>query len=136
MIDLSLKPLVFVVDDDDTSLFILKKYIDRKKLFEIHTFDSGEACMNNITLNPELVVLDYYLTQSGSRMNGGDVVAAIKKTGKNPRIVMLSGQEDGQIVLNLINEGVRDYVIKGENAFAELDDILNDFMRERAGEKK
>jgi DNA-binding NarL/FixJ family response regulator len=126
------KPIVFVVDDDDTSLFILRKYIDRKKQFEIYTFDSGEACVEQLSLNPEILVLDYYLTQSGSRMNGKDVVAAVKASGKHPRIVMLSGQEDGKIVLELINEGVRDYVIKGENAFSELDEILNDFLNERA----
>ena len=131
MSDTTHKPILFVVDDDDTSIFILRKYIDRKKQFVIHTFDSGEECVENLHLNPEIMVLDYYLTQSGSRMNGKDVVAAVKNSGKHPRIVMLSGQEDGRIVLELINEGVRDYVIKGENAFAELDEILNDFLHER-----
>jgi two-component system OmpR family response regulator len=126
------KPTVFVVDDDDTSLFILRKYIDRRKQFSLHTFSSGEDCVSELGLKPELVILDYYLNQNDSQMNGNDVVKVIKEKGFNPRIVMLSGQEDGKIVLDLINQGVRDYIIKGENAFSELDEILSDFLRERA----
>ena len=123
--------VLFLVDDDETSLFILKKYIDRKKIFEIHSFDSGETAVNNLVLNPDVVILDYYLTQSGSKMNGIDVVTAIRRKNINPRIIMLSGQEDGKLVLELINQGVKDYIIKGENAFTELDDILNDFINEK-----
>ncbi|MBC8112081.1 MAG: response regulator [Verrucomicrobia bacterium] len=132
MNDITKKLILFIVDDDDTSRFILKKYIDRRKIFDIQSYDSGEACMSNIHLNPEVVILDYNLTQSGSRMNGRDVVLSIKKSAKIlPRIVMLSGQDDGKIVLELINEGVRDYVIKGDNAFSELDEILDNYLAEK-----
>jgi DNA-binding NarL/FixJ family response regulator len=132
MPDITKKMILFIVDDDDTSRFILKKYIDRRKIFDIQSYDSGEACVSNMHLNPEVVILDYNLTQSGSRMNGRDVVLAIKKTPYSlPRIVMLSGQDDGKIVLELINEGVRDYVIKGDNAFRELDEILDNYLAEK-----
>ncbi len=127
--------VLFLVDDDETSLFILKKYIDRKKVFEIHSFDSGENAINHLALKPDIVILDYYLTQSGSKMNGNDVVTAIRYRGLDPRIVMLSGQDDGKLVLELINLGVKDYIIKGENAFSELDDILNDFILEKTEKK-
>jgi len=127
--------ILFLVDDDETSLFILRKYIDRKKVFEIHSFDSGETCINHLALKPDIVILDYFLTQSGSKMNGNDVVTSIRYSGLDPRIVMLSGQDDGKLVLELINLGVKDYIIKGENAFSELDDILNDFILEKTEKK-
>jgi len=126
--DLQKKVKLFIVDDHDAIVKMLKKHLSKNEVLEIHTFDSGEACVNNMGIDPEIIILDFDLQQSGGRLNGMDVVKAVQALGYFPKIIMLTGQENGKIVLELINHGVRDYIIKDENAFTELNDVILDFL--------
>ena len=42
------------------------------------------------------------------------------------KVVMMSSLDDGNLVLNFIQRGVRDYVIKDENVIESLEAVLND----------
>jgi DNA-binding NarL/FixJ family response regulator len=59
-------------------------------------------------------------------MNGMEVFDKIKETHPNVPVIMLSGQERGEIVLELARKGIDDYVIKDSN----LMDNLNASMLE------
>jgi DNA-binding NarL/FixJ family response regulator len=126
------KTRIFIMDDDESFLFVLKRHLERKNIFEIHTFNTGEAGINQLHLNPEILILDYNLNRSGSRLNGREIMQIAKQQLKNSKIVMLSGQQDGQLVLELIQLGIRDYIVKGINSLDELDEILNLYMSENA----
>jgi DNA-binding NarL/FixJ family response regulator len=131
MADSAEKIRLFIVEDHEPTLNMLRRIMERKQVFQVHAFDSGEACLNNLHLDPELIMLDFDLFGSGGRMNGMDVVKKIRETEHNPRIVMLTGQDNGQTVLTLIQYGVRDYVMKDEHAFTELDAVIQDFLTRR-----
>jgi DNA-binding NarL/FixJ family response regulator len=106
--------------------------LERKNIFEIHTFNTGEAGIEQLHLNPDILILDYNLNRSGSRMNGREVMEVTKRQLQKARIIMLSGQEDGQLVLELIRQGIREYIVKGINSLDELDEILSMYMSEKA----
>jgi DNA-binding NarL/FixJ family response regulator len=120
------------MDDDESFLFVLKRHLERKNIFEIHTFNTGEAGINQLHLNPEILILDYNLNRSGSRLNGREIMQIAKQQLKNVKIIMLSGQEDGELVFELIQMGIRDYIVKGINSLDELDGILELYMSEKA----
>jgi two-component system OmpR family response regulator len=122
---------MFIVDDHEPTLQMMKKLMEKKQAFQVHAFDSGEACLNNISLNPEIILLDFELFGSGGRMNGLDVVRKLHESQIHPKIVMLTGQDNGNMVLSLIQLGIRDYIIKDENAFVELESIITEFIENR-----
>jgi DNA-binding response OmpR family regulator len=124
---------LFIVDDHDTILKMLKKFFERKEGFQVYAFDSGEACINSMNLNPDIIILDYELLYGGGKLNGRDVVDKIQEMEQNPKIIMLTGQENGKAVLELINKGIRDYIIKDENAFTELEDAVDEFIKQKFG---
>ena len=122
---------VFFIDDDESFLFVLKRHLERKNIFEIHSFTSGEAGIEQLHINPEILILDYKLNRSGSRMNGQQVVEVVKQQLKKIKIIMLSGQKDGHLVLELIRMGIKEYLVKSADSLEELDYLLDFYLSER-----
>jgi two-component system, OmpR family, response regulator len=121
--------LIFVVDDDP---FITKLIVKRftPEGFRIETFDYGEECLQAMDHKPDLIILDYYFTKPDVKvMNGMEVFDKIKEKDKDVLVIMLSGQERGEIVLELARKGIDDYVIKDNN----LIDNLNASIKELLG---
>jgi CheY-like chemotaxis protein len=121
--------LIFVVDDDP---FITKLVVKRfaPEGFRVEAFDYGEDCLKAMNMKPDLIILDYYFTKPGVVvMNGMEVFDKIKEILPNVLVIMLSGQERGEIVLELARKGIDDYVIKDNN----LIDNLNASIKELFG---
>lgn len=121
--------LIFVVDDDP---FITKLVVKRfaPEGYRVEAFDYGEDCLKAMDKKPDLIILDYYFTKPGETvMNGMDVFDRIKEIAPDVLVIMLSGQEKGEIVLELARKGIDDYVIKDNN----LIDNLNSSIKELFG---
>lgn len=121
--------LIFVVDDDP---FITKLVVKRfeSEGYKVEAFDYGEDCLKAMNKKPDLIILDYYFTKTGHTvMNGMAVFDRIKEINPNVLVVMLSGQEKGEIVLELARKGIDDYVIKDN----KLIDNLNSSIKELFG---
>ena len=54
-------------------------------------------------------------------MNGMEVFDKIKELKPDIPVIMLSGQEKGEIVLELARKGIDDYVIKDNNLIDNLE---------------
>ncbi|HRT90134.1 MAG TPA: response regulator [Bacteroidales bacterium] len=123
--------LIFIVDDDPfvTSL-VVKRFVPEG--FRVESFSYGEVCLQAMDKKPDLIILDYYFTKPGQDvMNGMEVFDKIKEKDPEVLVVMLSGQERGEIVLELARKGIDDYVIKDNN----LIDNLNASVKELLGRK-
>lgn len=119
---------IFVIDDDESFLFVLKKHLEQKNIFDIHTFNTGEAGIEQLHLNPYILILDYNINRTGGRMNGREVMEAAQKQIQKLKVIMLSGQEDGQVVFEMIQLGIKEYIIKGASALDQLDEIMAIYM--------
>ena len=53
-------------------------------------------------------------------MNGMEIFDKIKKLKPDTLVIMLSGQEKGEIVLELARKGIDDYIIKDNNLIDNL----------------
>ena len=122
---------IFIMDDDESFLFVLKKHLERKNIYEIYTFDTGEAGIEQLHLEPYILILDFNLNRSGSRLDGREVMKIAKAQLQKIKVIMLSGQEDGQVVFEMIQLGIKEYIMKGANALDELDEILAIYMSEK-----
>ena len=112
--------LIFIVDDDPVvSKMIVKRFASDN--YRLEAFDYGEDCLNALDKKPDLIILDYYFIKSDTKvMNGMEVFDKIKETNPHVPVIMLSGQERGELVLELARKGIDDYVIKDNNLIDNL----------------
>lgn len=112
--------LIFVVDDDPfINMLVVKRFSSEG--FQLESFESGEDCLEALNKNPDLIILDYLFAKEDKEfMNGMEVLDKIKLVKPDISVIMLSGQDNGEVVLELARKGIDDYVIKDHNLVDNL----------------
>jgi FixJ family two-component response regulator len=113
---------IFLVDDDKFYSEFIIQQLKNEGFQNIHNFYSGKECLQNVHLNPNLILLDYNM----SGLSGTEVLKRLKRKLSHAEIIILSAQEDQTVAVNLMKYGAFDYIIKGEN---EIETIHNVLMR-------
>ncbi len=115
------KKNIFCVDDDALFLKSFEIEFAKDKLFNIYTFSTGEACLANFSLKPDIIILDYFLDGINKEaMNGLRTLNAIKNIDDSMPVVMLSSQDSIEVAVNCLHHNAFDYVVKSETAFLRL----------------
>jgi DNA-binding NarL/FixJ family response regulator len=130
--------VIFLVDDDELYLLRLKDHLTEKLYFKtrIYTYISGEECLNNLSLNPDIIVLDYYFNppddSTGHKpMNGIELIKKLKEQRPDVHLIMLSCETDVEVANTAIKEGAKDYIIKYEYAPIQLQYLINNIVLNR-----
>src|SRR5690349_17135701 len=90
---------IFIVDDDTSYIYPLVFYLQRSTQYKIYCFTSGEECIDNMKLHPNLIILDYNLNpQPPNSMNGLDVLRRLKNISPKTKVVILSSRDAYQAV--------------------------------------
>jgi CheY-like chemotaxis protein len=112
--------LIFIVDDDPfINMLVVKRFTSEG--YKMKSFEYGEDCLKALDQNPDLIILDYFFVNGGIEvMNGMEVFDRIKEAKPKLPVIMLSGQEKGEIVLELARKGIDDYIIKDNNLIDNL----------------
>lgn len=117
---------IFLVDDEPIQNEMLKDYISERFKYQIKTYESGESALQDMYLNPEIVVLDFHLNSHlPNAQNGVEVLKRIKEQYPAVQVIMLSGQDKLEVAIDSMKHGAYDYVIKGETAFSRMENVLN-----------
>jgi len=120
------KRYIFLVDDEPIQNEMLKDYLNERFVYDIKTFDNGEEMLQNMHLNPEIVVLDYHLSaHRADAKNGVEILRLLKDKHPGVQVIMLSGQDKIDVAIDSMKYGAYDYVVKGETAFSRTENILN-----------
>jgi len=130
------KILIFLVDDDALFLKSLEIEFTQNTNSTIKTFATGEDCIENIMLNPDIIVLDYYLNSvEKGAINGLETLNRIKKTNPLVPIIMLSSQDKIEVAVNCMKHQAYDYIVKSETAFIRLQKAITAFFHYQEIEK-
>jgi len=117
---------IFVVDDDEMMAMALEDHLTRNTLHEIHVFTTGEECIKNLRMQPDVIILDYNLNSvQKEAANGMAILEAIKKLNRDIPVILFSSQDAYSVALQSINKGATQYVIKDESAFDNIVAICN-----------
>jgi CheY-like chemotaxis protein len=120
--------LIFVVDDDPFITKLVEKRLTPEG-YRVMTFDYGEDCLRELGRDPDLIILDYLFHRRGGEvMNGMAVLDRIKSARPDVPVIMLSGQDKGEVVLELARKGIEDYVIKDNNLIENLNTSVRDIL--------
>jgi DNA-binding NtrC family response regulator len=112
---------LFLVDDDILFLKSLEIDFMQNTESEIKTFVSGELCMENISQNPDVIILDYHLNSiNKDAINGLETLKRIKAFDPEIPVIMLSSQDKIEVAVNCMKHQAFDYIVKSETAFIRL----------------
>lgn len=118
---------IFVVDDDPMLTLALEDYLTRKVAHQVTVFETGEACLNNLAVKPDVIILDYYLNSVHKEAaNGMEILQAIKKESPDSHVIMLSSQERYGVAMQTLIKGAEQYVIKDETAFEKIAGMIDE----------
>jgi DNA-binding NarL/FixJ family response regulator len=119
-------PTIFIVDDEPLLSEMLTDYLkEQNEGFNIQSFPTGEACLQSLHENPDIIILDYYLnSKEKDAANGIDILKEIKKHNKTLPVIMLSSQKSYGTASQTIMYGAMHYVIKGQDAFDEIFQLI------------
>lgn len=128
---------LFLVDDDAVFLKSLEIEFLQHADFAIETFATGELCMENISHNPDVIILDYHLDGiNKTAMNGMQTLDKIKASNADISVIMLSSQDKIEVAVNCIHHRAFDYVVKSETAFTRLQKIITTIFQYKKMEKE
>jgi two-component system, NtrC family, response regulator AtoC len=115
---------VFLVEDNEFYALMLDQGIREQLNYRVIPFVSGEACIENLYLDPDVVILDFSLTG----MNGLDTLKEIKKRKPELPVVIVSGQDDVGIVTELIKAGAFRYIRKNADTCERLLEAMEELQ--------
>ena len=128
---------LFLVDDDAVFLKSLEIEFLQHADFTIETFATGQLCIDNLSHNPDVIILDYHLDGiDKNSMNGMEVLDKIKAFNPDIPVVMLSSQDKIEVAINCMHHRAFDYVVKSETAFTRLQKIITTIFRYKKMEKE
>ncbi|MEZ5041049.1 MAG: sigma-54 dependent transcriptional regulator [Saprospiraceae bacterium] len=99
---------IFIVEDDPIYQRMIKYLMELNPDHEVHLFSTGQACLQQLDLQPSIVSLDYSLPD----MTGEEVLRKIRAFNQDISVIILSGQQDISTAVKLLKEGAFDYITK------------------------
>jgi two-component system OmpR family response regulator len=128
---------LFLVDDDALFLKSLEIEFLEHADFSIETYATGELCMESLSHNPDVIILDYQLDGiEKNAMNGMETLDKIKNYNPDIPVVMLSSQDKIDVAINCMHHRAFDYVVKSETAFIRLQKIITTIFQYKKMEKE
>ncbi len=128
---------LFLVDDDALFLKSLEIEFMQHADFSIETFASGELCVQHLSGNPDIIILDYHLDGiDKTAMNGMQTLDKIKAERPEIPVVILSSQDDINVAVNCMHHKAYDYVVKSETAFVRLQRNISTIIHHKKLEKQ
>jgi len=122
-----MQKLVFFVDDDKMILNLLEYTINNRDDCDIMTFQSGESCLENLSLNPDLIILDHvFKSELDNPLNGLQTLKKIREVNKNIPVVILSSREDQELKDEFIKAGATSYIPKNDYFIDVLMETVNE----------
>jgi signal transduction histidine kinase len=106
---------VFVVDDDLGLLRLIEKSLRREGCCTAAAASAGEAIDWLMDHRPDLMLLDLKLKDAG----GGEVIEQLAQAGRSVPFIIITGQGDERVAVEMMKRGALDYLVKDAN-FIEL----------------
>ena len=128
---------LFLVDDDALYLKSLKIDFLQHADFVIETYATGELCISNLSLQPDVIILDYRLDGiNKTAMNGIETLDKIKAFNPDIPVIILSSQDKIDVAVDCMHHKAFDYIVKSETAFLRLQKTLTTIFHTKKIEKQ
>ena len=116
---------IFIVEDNEMYSFMLERKLHDQINYGIANYTTGEACIKDLYLNPDIVILDYNLPG----INGMEALKALKEKKPKLHVIILSSQTNLQAVADLMKEGAYDYIQKNKETLVKITEAIENIRR-------
>ncbi|RDW15873.1 response regulator transcription factor [Oceanobacillus chungangensis] len=99
---------VLIIEDDPNIVELIQLYMDKIGFSSISAYDGEEGLELFYNESPDCIILDIMLP----KMNGWEVCKAIRLEDKQIPIVMLTGKGETYDIINGLDIGADDYIVK------------------------
>lgn len=122
--------LIFFIDDDKVILNLLEYTFQSRRDYNVNCYHTGEECLENLHLEPNLIVLDHILEGAGNNsLNGLETLIEIRKVNRGVPVIILTGQGDDKLLSEFMENGADRYLTKDDyfiNSLIEtIEQVLN-----------
>jgi two-component system, NtrC family, response regulator AtoC len=100
---------ILIVEDDPWYGELLKYHMSQNPDYQVHLCESARCCLDHIHWHPDVICIDYNLPDMK-----GDVLLQKLMDLRVP-VIIISGQKEVSIALNILKQGAYDYIVKDEN---------------------
>jgi len=111
---------LFLVDDDEFSLNMYHQHLLNLGYTDITLFSNGSSCLNNLSLQPGIIILD----QEMDDLCGLSVLRKVKGFNPDIYVILLSGTDDNELLLHSIKYGAFDYITKDTGQLEKITTVL------------
>jgi signal transduction histidine kinase len=125
---------ILIVDDDEVDRMAVRRAIKTAKVqAEVHEADTCAGAVTILKTQPfDCVFLDYRLPDQ----DGLALVQAIRAEGILSPLIVLTGQGDEQIAVDLMKAGASDYLAKSKISPGRLSQMLRNALRVHQAEQQ
>jgi two-component system response regulator AtoC len=111
---------IFIIEDDTMIATLIRQSLNKFDQFESTHFINAEDCINSLHENPDIVIIDYNLPG----MDGLTFMKKVKVNCPTALIIICSGQEDVEVVVNCYQNGANEYILKNEKMIAGIENAV------------
>ena len=124
---------VFIIEDDFVFIEILANLLDtlndelaeRNCKIVYHTFYSAKEANFELSKNPDIVLLDYFIMDDELNTDTGTkLLKDIKEHDPTIDVVVVSGQESELVKEELLEKGATAYISKDQESLSTLKPLL------------
>ncbi len=124
--DMPEKPFkIFVVEDDEWYNRLLVHNLSLNPDYDIQSFTTGKECLENLSQEPDVITLDYRLPDT----KGLEVLKQIKEINEEIQVILISEQDDIEVVVELLRHGAYDYIVKSRDIKERLLNTINNIRQ-------
>jgi two-component system response regulator AtoC len=113
-----IKSNITIIEDNELYSMLFRERLKDNLNFNLNVYNSAEDFFKNkeFEKKTDIVILDYKLPG----LNGLITLKRIKETHPDSEVIMLSGQNDLQTVVEIMKAGAFDYITKNEEAIEKV----------------
>lgn len=108
---------IFIVDDDRFFREVFAHHLKRLGFEHIHVFENGEDCIEQLSLQPDIIFTDYHM----SPINGIDLIKKIRSVNDDVYLLLVSSQKEVQIVLAALDIKAAYYIAKNTHVLEMIE---------------
>jgi len=105
---------VLIIDDEKDICFLISEILKDEKYLTYSALNSNEAISYFNKYNPDLVILDVWL--SNSELDGIEILKEFKKINNNVPVIIISGHGTVDLAVSAIKNGAYDFLEKPFNS--------------------
>lgn len=128
---------IFVLEDNPVYLDMIQESLSHHQGYKVYTFSHWRDCSNMLYLNPDLVIVDYFLEEElQSRKSGKDFLEMIKEENPETEVAIISNDKKISFMNKLETLGAKKIIVKNRDMFHQIRKMAYDILTEKKSEQK